>query len=144
MATKVSTNAVVRNAFIAPTSQHLKACKPHSWFPPSRRRTLLQRPRRVSPASATKSFTTSCLRKFADVDDSFDPRQQDRESDEVDVCIVGGGMLRFHGVPHFDVDGTQVPLDSALQFESSSWPRRQVTKIFEWSYSKKLASWVTT
>ncbi|MCJ1317111.1 hypothetical protein MMC15_002433 [Xylographa vitiligo] len=31
------------------------------------------------------------MQKFADVDETFDPRQQDRESDEVDVCIVGGG-----------------------------------------------------
>ena len=30
-------------------------------------------------------------RAFASVDDSFDPQQQDRESDQVDVCIVGGG-----------------------------------------------------
>ncbi|MCJ1399453.1 hypothetical protein MMC11_002655 [Xylographa trunciseda] len=35
--------------------------------------------------------TAEMPRKFADVDEDFDPRQQDRESDEVDVCIVGGG-----------------------------------------------------
>jgi electron-transferring-flavoprotein dehydrogenase len=30
-------------------------------------------------------------RRLAKSDESFDPRQQDRESDDVDVCIVGGG-----------------------------------------------------
>lgn len=28
---------------------------------------------------------------------SFDPKQIERESDEVDVCIVGGGKMRNRG-----------------------------------------------
>ena len=40
-----------------------------------------------------KTFSATALRSHADVGDVFDPRQQDRESDEVDVCIVGGGTL---------------------------------------------------
>ncbi|KAL9126909.1 MAG: hypothetical protein Q9217_004123, partial [Psora testacea] len=57
----------------------------YSYFPPTRRRYLLQQPNRDC------LFSTSPQARFADVDNSFDPRQQDRESDEVDVCIVGGG-----------------------------------------------------
>jgi hypothetical protein len=36
-------------------------------------------------------FSTSSHRRYATVDESLDFREQDRESDEVDVCIVGGG-----------------------------------------------------
>lgn len=47
------------------------------------------------PASITagqrRAFTTTIHRRFASVDDSLDVLHQDRESDEVDVCIVGGG-----------------------------------------------------
>jgi electron-transferring-flavoprotein dehydrogenase len=32
-------------------------------------------------------------RRFADVNEDFDPQSIDRESDKVDVCIVGGGKL---------------------------------------------------
>lgn len=42
-------------------------------------------------AGQRRAFTSTQLRRFASVDDSFDPRQQERESDQVDVCIVGGG-----------------------------------------------------
>ncbi|KAI9673121.1 MAG: hypothetical protein M1817_002983 [Caeruleum heppii] len=38
-----------------------------------------------------RPFSTAPPRRFAQVDDTFDARQQDREADEVDVCIVGGG-----------------------------------------------------
>ncbi|KAK8111419.1 uncharacterized protein PG998_007876 [Apiospora kogelbergensis] len=40
----------------------------------------------------TRAFTTTRINRLADVaDESFDPKSVDRESDEVDVCIVGGG-----------------------------------------------------
>jgi hypothetical protein len=32
---------------------------------------------------------------MADAEDSFDPKLIERESDEVDVCIVGGGKFFF-------------------------------------------------
>ncbi|KAL3420774.1 electron transfer flavoprotein-ubiquinone oxidoreductase, mitochondrial [Phlyctema vagabunda] len=38
-----------------------------------------------------RTFSISIPRRLADVEDDFDPRSIDRESDEVDVCIVGGG-----------------------------------------------------
>lgn len=39
----------------------------------------------------TRLLSTSLRRCYADVDESFDPADVERESDEVDVCIVGGG-----------------------------------------------------
>lgn len=46
---------------------------------------------KVFPISQ-RSFSTTVTRKQADVNDSSNPFQQDRESDRVDVCIVGGGI----------------------------------------------------
>jgi electron-transferring-flavoprotein dehydrogenase len=39
----------------------------------------------------TRPFSQSLSTRLTDEDDRFDPRQVERESDEVDVCIVGGG-----------------------------------------------------
>jgi electron-transferring-flavoprotein dehydrogenase len=36
---------------------------------------------------------------MASEEESFDPKSIDRESDEVDVCIVGGGAAPFTRVP---------------------------------------------
>lgn len=38
-----------------------------------------------------RSFGSTSRRLFADEDGNFDPRSVERESDEVDVCIIGGG-----------------------------------------------------
>ncbi|KAI4133540.1 MAG: hypothetical protein LQ347_002147, partial [Umbilicaria vellea] len=62
----------------------------YSQFAPARRRCLFERPRSNALVSSRRAFATTPWRRLADVNDSFDPRQQDRESDEVDVCIVGG------------------------------------------------------
>lgn len=42
-------------------------------------------------AGQRRAFTSTIRPRLASQDDSFDPRQQERESDEVDVVIVGGG-----------------------------------------------------
>ncbi|KAF2797402.1 electron transfer flavo protein-ubiquinone oxidoreductase-like protein [Melanomma pulvis-pyrius CBS 109.77] len=42
-------------------------------------------------AGQRRAISSTTRTRFADVEESFDPRQQDREVDEVDVCIVGGG-----------------------------------------------------
>jgi len=42
-------------------------------------------------AGQRRSITTTSRRRFAEVDDLFDPATIERESDQVDVCIVGGG-----------------------------------------------------
>lgn len=38
-----------------------------------------------------RTLTSTPRRLFADVDEAFDPASVERESDQVDVCIVGGG-----------------------------------------------------
>ncbi|TAQ87171.1 hypothetical protein B7494_g4483 [Chlorociboria aeruginascens] len=38
-----------------------------------------------------RAFSSSIPRKFADIGDHFNPESVERESDQVDVCIVGGG-----------------------------------------------------
>ncbi|KAI9373733.1 hypothetical protein BJX61DRAFT_369620 [Aspergillus egyptiacus] len=45
----------------------------------------------LSTPSQTRAFSQSVSRKLTDENGHFDPRQVERESDEVDVCIVGGG-----------------------------------------------------
>ncbi|KAI0813022.1 hypothetical protein GGR55DRAFT_638819 [Xylaria sp. FL0064] len=40
---------------------------------------------------SVRAFTTTRPRSFASVEESFDPASIERESDEVDVCIIGGG-----------------------------------------------------
>src|ERR1700683_896600 len=43
-----------------------------------------------------RAFSVSVPRRLADFNDGFDPKSIDRESDEVDVCIIGGGKLVWH------------------------------------------------
>ncbi|WPH02131.1 Hypothetical protein R9X50_00498600 [Acrodontium crateriforme] len=51
--------------------------------------------RAYRPASVTagqrRAFSTTLRRRLATPDDSFNPADIERESDQVDVCIVGGG-----------------------------------------------------
>ena len=54
-----------------------------------------------TPLTQRRTFSATALRSRADVGDVLDPRQQDRESDEVDVCIVGGG--KCHEIATFDI-----------------------------------------
>lgn len=42
-------------------------------------------------AGQRRALSTTARRRFASVEDATDPRNAERESDEVDVCIVGGG-----------------------------------------------------
>lgn len=51
------------------------------------------RPRIASSliAGQRRAFSLTVPRRLADVNDDFDPKSVERESDEVDVCIVGGG-----------------------------------------------------
>ncbi|KAJ1324882.1 electron-transferring-flavoprotein dehydrogenase [Microdochium nivale] len=45
----------------------------------------------IPAPAATRCISTTPSRRLASVGDSFDPKAIERESDEVDVCIVGGG-----------------------------------------------------
>ncbi|KAI9051227.1 hypothetical protein LZ554_005328 [Drepanopeziza brunnea f. sp. 'monogermtubi'] len=53
----------------------------------------LARPRTSFPPTLahSRALSVTTARKFADVNEDFDLKSIDRESDEVDVCIVGGG-----------------------------------------------------
>ena len=62
--------------------------RPYSSAP---RRTNLHTPRPLFVAGQRRSISSSLRHRYADVEESFDPASVDRESDEVDVCIVGGG-----------------------------------------------------
>ena len=92
MASKTSVSSLARRSLTTSNVLVLTARRAYSHFPPTRRRCLLQQSRHDCLLIRRKNFSTTPWRRLADVDDSFDPLQQDRESDEVDVCIVGGGM----------------------------------------------------
>lgn len=49
-------------------------------------------------ATQSRAFSVQTPRRMADVQEKFDPSAIDRESDEVDVCIVGGGTSSHSSV----------------------------------------------
>ncbi|KIX03174.1 uncharacterized protein Z518_06725 [Rhinocladiella mackenziei CBS 650.93] len=57
----------------------------------SQRRAVTRATRPLFVAGQRRSISASLQRRYADVDESFDPATVDRESDQVDVCIVGAG-----------------------------------------------------
>jgi hypothetical protein len=54
-------------------------------------RTLHHKARAVRHNSIRRAFSISTPQQLTDVSDDFDRKSLDRESDQVDVCIVGGG-----------------------------------------------------
>ena len=52
-------------------------------------------------ASPIRAFSTTRFIRYAAVEESVDFREQDRESNEVDVCIVGGGNSAAHLLTDF-------------------------------------------
>ncbi|KAF2843325.1 electron transfer flavo protein-ubiquinone oxidoreductase mitochondrial precursor [Patellaria atrata CBS 101060] len=87
--TSYPVNLIRRNLVNATRSQKSPLSRPMSHL-----RSILQY--RYRPAvrivGQRRAICNTTRRSFADVnEDAFDPRQLDRESDEVDVCIVGGG-----------------------------------------------------
>lgn len=92
MACKLPLLPLVRRGITAPRTAIQYTARACSHFPPARRRRLFQQSTPSRRLIDKRHFSTTPWRQFADVDDTSDPRQQDRESDEVDVCIVGGGM----------------------------------------------------
>ncbi|MCJ1473806.1 hypothetical protein MMC13_002457 [Lambiella insularis] len=92
MAPKTQCLAFARRISAGDSGVWKAAPRRYSHFAPARRPRLYDGSRPVSRAVKERlAFSTTPSRKLADIDGSFDPRQQDRESDEVDVCIVGGG-----------------------------------------------------
>ncbi|KAI9873208.1 MAG: hypothetical protein M1830_000706, partial [Pleopsidium flavum] len=82
---------LARRSF-TPLSRSLRiVARWQSQYAPARRRCLVGKPRSIDIAGQKRALSTTPRRRFADVEESLDPRLQYRESDEVDVCIVGGG-----------------------------------------------------
>ncbi|OCK80052.1 electron-transferring-flavo protein dehydrogenase [Lepidopterella palustris CBS 459.81] len=89
MASKVLNPLVIRRSFnisarVIRNSPRILSCSTHRYVLESYRPAL-----RI--AGQRRAFTTSPRLRFAEAQSSFDPRQAERESDQVDVCIVGGG-----------------------------------------------------
>ena len=78
--------------FPAASSRTFTAAKPTTATPTLASRCLVRgyRPAAVT-AGQRRAFTNTARSRFATPDDTFDPRTIEREADEVDVCIVGGG-----------------------------------------------------
>jgi hypothetical protein len=93
MASKCISRSLLRQQYlarssIAVTNPTVAKCSLESFI--SRRRAALKRQRNFK--IPTRALSTLKATRYAKVEDSLDFREQDRESDEVDVCIVGGGI----------------------------------------------------
>lgn len=96
MATKQIAKPLVGRSLAFSSSQHI--CRPAAlrcpfdFFPARRRRLSHHRPARSAFfVGQRRAFSNTLRARYAAVDDSINPRELPRESDEVDVCIVGGG-----------------------------------------------------
>lgn len=92
------------------------------------------RPQRRLPRTTAASWTQTRLfsvsrpRRNASEHESFDPRTVERESDEVDVCIVGGGAQNSQLDPRQQKGGT---------WSNKLWDRAFVTNMFLYLYSAR-------
>ena len=112
----------------------------YSYFPPTRRRPcLLQQSRPNCLLIGERTLSTTPWRRLADVNDSFNPREQERESDEVDVCIVGGGMS-CGGSPSKHAEVLQDLPVSVRPFASNRSPPKPETRTSGCYSSRKQAS----
>ena len=143
MAIKTSVSSLARRSLSTSNLFLLTARRAYSHFPPTRRRCLLQQRQHPCLLISRRTFSTTPWRGFADVDDSFNPLKQDRESDEVDVCIVGGGMPSRtpYSLSSNHTNVSQDPPASAPPFASNRSPTKPATKTFESCFSRKQASW---
>ncbi|KAK4100572.1 hypothetical protein N658DRAFT_473125 [Parathielavia hyrcaniae] len=95
------TTSLCRRAAAAPAPtptvrfQHVRGIRSLSSAPASRVRRLELRATCVNsgPPARThrRRLSTAPAQRYADADDLFDPATIERESDQVDVCIIGGG-----------------------------------------------------
>ena len=97
MASKLS---VVANLPKNLSRQSLQVARRASLLPQRCRQTnsTSRRPRLARISLQQRVFSSSTHRRLADAIEGFDPNSIDRESDQVDVCIVGGGKKLCH--PH--------------------------------------------
>ena len=109
----------------------------YSHFPPTRRRRCHpQQARSNGLLIIRRTLSTTPQRCLADIDDSFDPREQERESDEVDVCIVGGGMFGCNPPLGSAEIVSQDPPASAQPFASNKSPMKRETKTSGFCFSR--------
>ncbi|CAK7224223.1 hypothetical protein SCUCBS95973_005443 [Sporothrix curviconia] len=91
------TSRTSRTSHTSPSSPSSPSAPPsrYSHSQSSRRpRLAIARVYNSAPSTQTRFFSESRRRRMADVvedEDSFDPQSIERESDMVDVCIIGGG-----------------------------------------------------
>ncbi|KAK3682501.1 hypothetical protein B0T22DRAFT_385988 [Podospora appendiculata] len=85
LSTTTTTTTTRPTTTAAPISTSSSSCRPQ--LRPEARR----QPHPSVVPSTPRTFSTTRPRRFASADESFDPASIERESDEVDVCIVGGG-----------------------------------------------------
>lgn len=133
MPSKTPVSSLARRTLATSKVYLLPTRRAYSHFPPTRRRCLLQQSRHNCLLINRGTFSTTPWRGLADVDASFDPRERDRESDEVDVCIVGGGMS-FGTLPSGHAHVLQDPPASAQPFASNRSPTKPETKISEFFF----------
>ena len=92
MATKHLSRPLSRLAQVTKVTQQLPRLS--IWtrqYPSASTRISPRNPRPLFVAGERRTISSSLRRRYADVEESFDPASVDRESDEVDVCIVGAG-----------------------------------------------------
>ncbi|PTB77791.1 hypothetical protein M440DRAFT_1400733 [Trichoderma longibrachiatum ATCC 18648] len=77
------------------TTRAIPRCRPARFLGPvaaTRRAPFMMRPSIGMPqAAAARPFSTAMRLRMAAEDESFDPATIERESDQVDVCIIGAG-----------------------------------------------------
>ena len=113
MASRSITSACLRRSITVKPHQSLRI------FPEFSRNASLPHKRRLQPRNfiqQRRAFSVAPARRFADVEENFDPKSIDRESDEVDVCIVGGGESN-NPYDAIDSDDVKVLLDLVLLFD---------------------------
>ncbi|EKG20237.1 Electron transfer flavoprotein-ubiquinone oxidoreductase [Macrophomina phaseolina MS6] len=84
----VAPNALRRALVVRPRPAHFST---RTFITAARRSPLDSYRPALRIAGQRRSLSNTARTRLADVDESFDPSQIEREADEVDVCIVGGG-----------------------------------------------------
>jgi len=89
MASKTLSSSITRRSLHSPARLICTAARPTRT---ATRRNIFDAYRpALRVAGQRRTITNTARARFAEAQDSLDPRQQERESDQVDVCIVGGG-----------------------------------------------------
>ncbi|KAL1301706.1 hypothetical protein AAFC00_005915 [Neodothiora populina] len=91
MSTKQLYNAALRRAIVQDVRVTKQLPRPISAFTCLRNRSIHTYRPAAFRAGQRRPFTASARRRLATADDTFNPADIERESDQVDVCIVGGG-----------------------------------------------------